>query len=252
MASTSILDWDLDIRPYFGVTACDENADLLKLAKNFAESYARKFVGHGIIQTTYTNEYQRRFQIGGDVHYEMVQMVGDTVYSGRETSSLDGHILQLDNGFVRSITDLREDANAYFGQGTSDFGASTALTEGTDFNLEMKDDNFSKTGRVIRINRDWSSKPGTVRITYSAGLTSSELSNEYLFVKAALLDDMEERYVGELKRRASRESSGPIKKEVYHGDYTVEYDVSGSVKRLSSDLSQKTKQELQPIRRMSL
>lgn len=254
MAVSDILNMETDVRPFFGNDACDEHDALLRKIRKFTESQARRFVGHGIIQATYTNEYHRRFGNGGLIEAEtIIDVIDSNVYVGSYDSMLDGHVLQLDNCYVRSITSIYEDASARFAS-TGGFAAATLLTAGSDYDLEMFNGTFSPSGRVIRRNRNWNSTPGTIKVTYVAGLSAAELNDEYVFVKAALLEDMRCKFDYQVSRRTSSGYTGPIRKETYHGDYTVEYGFSpnASSSAVMTDLTSEAKQQLQSIRRMSL
>lgn len=252
MALSEILNVDLDVRPFFGSDACDEHDALLRQIKKFTESQARRYVGHGIIEATYTNEYQRRFGAGSWDSQAIVDVVGGKVYTGPAYNVPEGHVLQLDNGIVRSVTSVREDTSARFNS-SGGFAAATELTEGTDFDIEMNNDDFSVSGRLIRRNRNWSSIPGTIRVTYVAGLSSAELSDKYLFVKLALLEDMREKFDYQLEKRASSGYAGPVRRESYSGDYSVEYATSTrSGSSPMSELSEHARGKLQSIRRMAL
>lgn len=253
MSLTAILNMDTDIVPFFGVGCCDnpDLARLLAMCQRWTEAQARKFVGHGIAQATYT-EYQRKNNIGYVPNTDEVNVIGDKVYLGH-SNSLMGEYLQLDNAYVRSITSIYEDLAAFFGQGSSDFAAGTLLTAGTDYYLELDKSGLSKSGRVLRVYRNWSSRPGTIKVTYVAGLTSAELDDEYSFVKEALLSDMllKFQYIRS-QQGASVTGAGPIKREsIGGGEYQVEYAVtSGSTP--TQQLSMPAQQMLSPIKRINL
>ena len=73
------------------------------------------------------------------------------------------------------VTGLRvwEDRGATAGQGDSDFAASTELTIGEDFWLDVSRQTsggvgISDTGFLYR-NVSWSAKPGTIKVTYTGG-----------------------------------------------------------------------------------
>lgn len=252
MPLVPILSMSADIKPFFALACCEADERMLRLLRTWTESAARNYVGHCISQNTITSEYQRREQVGpvygGEPEFR--DIVGDTVYMGFDAPSNGGDILQLDNGFVRSISDLREDSAARFGTGASDFAAATALTEGTGFAPEYDKAGLSKSGRIHRINGCWPSSPGTVRITYVAGLTVAELSDEYAFVKQALLEDMQTRFNCMRSQRSA--GGGPIKKETYVGDYSVEYDTRAAAAGGTGQLTESARQKLHSIRRLPL
>lgn len=251
MALAPILDIENEVKPWFAIACCDADQRVLTMLRQFTESQARAFVGHPISQNTITDEYQRREDIGGgyDGPPEYQDIVGDTVYMGRGSQDNAGHLLQLDNGFVRSITEIREDPDARFGQASSAFAASTALTAGTNYFLELDRSGLSRSGVVHRVNGQWSIAPGTIRITYVAGLTKAELADEWAYVKSALLEDMQVKFMSLRSQRSA--GGGPLKKESYAGDVTYEYAVSaggGSI----CELSEGARAKLQPIRSLRL
>lgn len=243
----AILDFESDVMEYLGISS--SNRSLAEFYHRTTEAAVRRFVGHGISQNTYTSEYHRRNLTGSSGSGEYVQIDSDAVQvSGGCSGSNDGNILQLDNGYVRSVTEIREDANGHFGQ-ASGFGASTVLTQGTDYNIELDSTGLSKSGRIIRRNRDWCNVPGSIKVTYVAGFTSAELDDEYSFVKMAILHDIQDAFEANLSRRGE---SGAIKKKVYFGDVSTEYAVQSGEKRAATGLLCQTESMLMTIKRMVL
>ena len=250
-APTPILDKDKDLAPYFGVACDGDDAELLWMIQRFVESAARKFVRHGITRQSYT-EYHRKTNIGPNDSYGTVsgeyELIGDRVYSPSRMNT-HGDYLQLDNGFVRSVASVYEDYSAEFGQGSGDFPASTLLTAGTDYAIELDESGLSKSGRLIRINRGWSTNPGTIKVTYTAGFAPSELDGEWSHLKLALLHDIAEAF-NEARSQKSG-GYGALKKEVIIGDIQREYAVDTKSKT-STVLSFRTMSLLQPLKVMRL
>jgi hypothetical protein len=237
---------DIDI--FFGICCEDNSRDtqLLMWLREKTEMQARRYCRHGITRETYTDEYHRRENIGGGDFSDVLDVQGDDVFL-RDNPTPDGEILQLDNGYVTSITSLYEDRSARFGQGGSDFAAATQLTEGTHFVPEYEN-TFCKSGRIIRVNRNWSPRPGTIKVTYVAGFTAAQLNDEYGFVKDAILSEMQLKFSRVKQQRSG--GGGPLKKVTYHSDVSYEYAVSAGGSALS--LSSATKSELSTIRRLAL
>lgn len=254
MALTPILNMDTDIYPFFGMDCCDDPAlaRLLTMCQRFTESQARKYVAHGIAQATYT-EYQRKNDIGYIPTTDEINVIGDTVYLGRSYARF-GEYLQLDNAFVRSVTSVYEDLAAFFGQGSSDFAAGTLLTAGTDYFMELDKSGMCRSGRLVRVYRHWSSRPGTIKITYVAGFTSAELDDEYSFVKEALLQDMMQKFqYVRSQQGTSVTGAGPIVQEsIGGGEYVVKYADLSASRSVISSLSPMAKAKLQPIVRINL
>jgi len=243
-----ILDKTKDLAPYFGIDCDDPSAESLWRIQSYVESSAKKFVRHGIVQQEYT-EFQRHDNIGlTDFDSGDFELIGDTVYSTQHTQHY-GQVLQLNNGFVRSVSNVYEDASAYFGQRSGDFPASSELTSGTDFYMELDNAGISKSGRLIRVSRGWSTKPGTIKVVYTAGFAASELDGEYSFVKMALLEEMRERF--NVARSQQNSAFGRLKKVTYFGDYQEEYAVDAKVTVLSQ-LSMSTMNALQAIKHIDL
>lgn len=247
---TEILDKGKDLSPYFGID-CDDTtgeAILLWRIQTYVESAVRSFVRHGVSQNTYV-EYQRMFDIGDhETDYDLFELIGDKVYSGVGGTQY-GEFLQLNNGFVRSVSDVREDYSAEFGQGSGDFGSSTVLTAGIDYKIELDKDGMSRSGRLIRINRPWSSKPGTIKVTYVAGFTPAELDDQYAHVKLAILGEIRDRF--NVARSQLGSGFGMVKKETFFGDYQVEYAVDAKT-ATRTGLSHDTMSALQPIKSIVL
>jgi hypothetical protein len=241
---------DIDI--FFGVCCGDNSRDtqLLMRLREWTEMQARRYCRWGIAQATYTDEYHRREDIGTGDFSDVLDVQGDNVYL-RDNPTPDGEILQLDNGYVTSITTLHEDQSAYFGQGGSDFAAATLLTEGTHFVPEYENGTFCKSGRIIRINRNWSSRPGTIKVTYVAGFTAAQLNDEYSFVKEAVLEEMQSKFSRVKQQRSG--GGGPLRKVTYHGDVSYEYaTASGGRGGGMLELSDASKSKLSTIRRLAL
>lgn len=129
----------------------------LKLA---AEKAARRFTGATLTQGTYTHYLPR-------------------------TEGAAMNVLRLPEWPVRSITSIYLDHNGYFGQAPNAFAATTILTAGQDYYLNIDRGGMSFFGYVTRIGAMmqgrttlWPRTPGSVKITYVAGFSSSELSGE--------------------------------------------------------------------------
>lgn len=250
-APTSILDFHKDLRPYFG-EACDgDDAELLLRMRLFVESAARKFVRHGITQQSYT-EFHRKTDIGPRDDYGVTtgvfELIGEKVYTPSRYNH-HGEYLQLDNGFVRSVASVYEDFNAEFGQGSGDFPESTLLTAATDYTIELDESGLSKSGRLIRIQRGWSTKPGTIKVTYTAGFAASELDGEWSHLKLALLEDLAEAFNSARAQKSG--GFGTLKKEVVFGDVQREYAVD-TKSETTTILSHRTMNLLQPLKVMRL
>lgn len=96
---------------------------------------------------------------------------------------------------LRSITNIWVDESAMAGEASGAFSADP-LTEGDDYHVQWNSDGFSKfarvnrgnfsygisrvgiglTGGTVHTNYRWPSIPGSIKVTYTAGWTSDELT----------------------------------------------------------------------------
>lgn len=210
-----------------GATLTDADEGLLNVLKGMVEDDAREFCRHGITQpsSAYTEYYPQtdRELPSQPGEFANLDVSGNLAHLVRETNQ--GQYLQLTNIFVQDDASLefREDYNAVFGQGSGDFGSSTILTQGTEYYLELSESGLSKSGRVVRMNTDWSAKAGTIQATYNAGLSTSDLDDKYRFVKFSILEELVHRF-GVFKGRAGNAGApGPIKAESIAGEWSVTY-----------------------------
>jgi len=231
-------------------TASTSDLTLLRQIRDNVEAMARAYVRHDITQPSsdYVEFHPRRNRMpnwyGGGVVYDVS---GDKAVV--DSTQRPSNILVLNQKFVRTITSVWEDCSAYFGKGSGDFADSTKLTEGVDFVLDQKEPDFSTTGRLIRIGRSWPSSPGTVKVQYTAGLTSSDLEGEYRFIKLALLDEIDIRYRA---RKEFLDRSGPgggiMAGFSVRSDFTERYDPSVIADMYRHTLLPGTRRKLQSIR----
>jgi len=157
-----------------GATISDANRGLLTMLIPMVENAVRAYLRHDITQPTSAYvEFYPQYERDAHEDYSFLAISDDKVYYDTGTDS--GRLLYLNNLFVRSITEIREDEDARFGQGSSDFAASSILTAGTDYYMQLDSAGMSKYGIVHRVNRDWSTLPGTIKVTYVAGWTADEL-----------------------------------------------------------------------------
>lgn len=124
-----------------------------------AESVVKEYLGYFVEATTHTEYYPVR-------DYGLWE-VGVT---------RDRNPLLLKNRPVRSITSVNEDTGGYFGQGSSAFASSTLLTVGTDYAWVVDydragdgTDEASRSGKLIRLSGGWPTRPGSVKVVYTAG-----------------------------------------------------------------------------------
>lgn len=133
---------------------------LARRLKQQAEKAARRYVGATLTQATYT-------------HYLP------------KSDGIAYHILRLLEWPVRSITSIYLDHTGYFGQAPGAFAASTILTAGQDYYLNLDRGGMSMFGHVTRVGgmfqgrmTTWPRTAGSVKVTYVAGFSAGELSGD--------------------------------------------------------------------------
>lgn len=249
MALATIIS-DNELSNVFGSPSTSD-MNLLRLIRDQVEQMARAYVRHDITQPSsdYVEYYPRRTLVSpiGSETDEWFDIANTQVTTSSKRSA--ENIIVLRQKFVRSITGVWEDLSAYFGKGSNDFDSTTKLTEGTDYVLDYIKDGLCDTGRLIRINRSWPSTPGTVKVQYNAGLTASELDDQYQFVKLALLDEIDLRYrYRKGYRDRSGPGAGPLAAFSIPGDFSERYDTTLVNAIMLGTLLPGTKKKLQPIR----
>ena len=200
-----------EVLTILGLTASPTAAQLglVTLLHPLAERAVKDLVGYEVESGTYTELYPLR-DYGGANTDLFVTVSGDSVYlsSGRA----ENQVLQLLQLPVRSITEVREDLGAMGGQASGAFPASTVLTAGTDYYLDIDESGLSRTGHLYRIGAGWPQEARTVKVTYTAGYTASELDNRYAAFRTAVLLTMQASYTAAIARQAMTEAgaAGPL------------------------------------------
>ena len=180
-------------------------------------------------------------------------MSGDVV--SFQQSSIGGNIIQLDQIFVRSITEVREDFDGYFGIESGDFPSSTALTEGTDFYMRVEESlggtNLNKTGHLIRRSGNWPSRAGTVKATYKAGFTAAELDSDYSDIKLTIIEEVALRFKKSKTMQGTEAGFGPLRSFSIGGEVSVAFDTSAdAIKTGRSGMLRESERRLFKYRRL--
>lgn len=200
-----------------GDTATEADVARVTMLHRLVEAAIKEAVGYSIEQATHI-EFLPATDTGGyGAHYEM-ERIGDRIVSfgsGIPT-------LQLSELPVRSITSIYEDPGAYGGQASGAFGSSTLLTAGSDYYLDIDRAGICRSGIVRRMGGSWSNVPRSIKVTYVAGYSTSELDglasalpvNAEHF-KLAVLEAIKDNY-------EAFDASSAIKSESLK-DYSVTY-----------------------------
>lgn len=156
--------------------------------------------------------------------------------------SVNGHVLPLRQGLVRSITSVYVDLSSLAGTSGSDFAAATLL-DSAEYYLDVDEIDpssslISRSGNLIRANANWPTRRRSVKVTYVAGLTAAELDDEYSDIRLAVTTEILDRY-----NNLTAGGGGRVKSERL-GDWQVTYEL-GAVDEGS--LSMRLRTVLQPF-----
>lgn len=197
---------------------------------------------------------------------EKIWEVNETHAYLRETTMSAGAELQLMRLPIRQCQsdgsdaiEVRVDYDARSGTRAGSFGSDTIKVEGTDFypNYDLVDSNGKKvcTDGVLRSFGMWPETPGSVKVTYLAGYTESELAGTDAVIDAspireAVLDEATRRVHKAYSRMKKRTGfgTGALTSENL-GDYSYSADAA-ILKQLvgsSSTLMAETVFKLEPF-----
>ena len=186
-----------DIQTYLGLSSL---TPLAAQVQALAEQQVKDFLGWGEVEQQTWVEYYPREQGAAntnDPHY---------IVASNHQRAIAGlyfapNIIQLQQLPVRSITEVREDATAYFGQEPNSFGSNTILQPGPDYFLKFENpaiygvQPISWSGHLVRRAFWFPGTVGSVMVTYVAGFTPGELSGRWQVFKTAVLETAADLYL---------------------------------------------------------
>lgn len=163
---------EAELRVVLGLasTITDEERAVLLLVHREAEQAVRKFLGYDPEQAERT----------------VFLPLGDDLSSGVGLWDVtDTHaVFQADGASnelivpripIRSISSLKVDRDGRFGTRSGSFGAETELEEGVDYYAVYEMAGICRSG-IIKSQTSWPIVAGSVKLTYTAGLSADELS----------------------------------------------------------------------------
>lgn len=192
-----------ELRVMLGVASSitDEERAVLTLVHQQAENLICRELGYDPEQRQATEYYPRREPAGGPSE-TVWDSNGQNAYM-QSIRMAGGKRLQLERLPVRKIVEVIEDQDGRFGQQTGAFDTNgTTLIEGTDYWLEVEEDNFSASGLLIRTGT-WPQEQGTVRVKYVAGYSKLELAGFSKRLNASTTSDTNGQYTN-----VGRDASG--------------------------------------------
>jgi len=218
-----------DVLPFLGKggSATDQELGFLNAILGPIEQAVKDFTGTSIEQATYTH-YLPMVDTGGMFATEFGtwwERRGDKAVEISAASTGAGNRLILPEVPVTAVSAVYEDSDAYGGQQSGDFPASSELTAGDDYWLWQWESGMCRSGIVVRRGGPWPSRPGTVKVQYTAGWTADQLATGVASpVKLAVLIAV--------KRAFAAWGEGANVKSEKIGDYAVTYAVEDAASRL--------------------
>jgi len=151
-----------------------EGDPVLTMIHRGVENDITQFLGWKPERQTHTRTFPHS-EFGGRDDY-FVGSFGVVPRAGGVTD-----VLALDHKYVLNDGTLyvQESAGAYFGQTTNTTWQT--LTKGSHYAIEVDEDessdggHVSRSGTLLRIGTEWPKSRGSVRVTYNAGFTATEL-----------------------------------------------------------------------------
>lgn len=142
----------------------------LSLERSFVE-----MLGFEVEQGTRTEYYPMNNR---HLEYDREPAFYDSI-GGRAVPHFSGGAdqpISLKNVYVRSITTVHENQDAWKAASPPSFTSDHLLVEGTDFRLDFSESGLSKSGLLYRNGSSWPIESRTVQVVYVSGFTAVELS----------------------------------------------------------------------------
>jgi hypothetical protein len=239
----------LDYLQVNGISVPTAGQTVLTMIQPMIESAISKFLGWKVQAVTSVTEWHPR---KGDRGYTQSDFFSWDVVGGlavpRQYNRADLSIIQLAQIPVRSITSVYQNTGAWAASDangtTPNFPLSTLLS-GAEYRLDMTTSGISWTGHLIRNFGNWAANPRCVQVTYTAGLTSDELSDEYSAIKYVVLTEVADAYRDAMARANAAQQGGPIQ-SVSIEDFSTSIAVNKAAQdKAQFGLSQASKQLLE-------
>ena len=227
---------------------------MLALIVAGADRLVKKFIGYN---PEYAADIVELLPMGdkivsqrGLTGWEMVGTNAVEFNGGTSANVVEGfRSLSLERRPVRSIASIYENPAAWATAG-GDFPASTLLAATDyqiDYNQLLNGTPCGWSGQVLRRAGSWYREPRTIKVTYTAGLTANELSNDYPELKLAAYDTIIKQF-NEYSAQQGAAAGGAAGSVVAErlADYSVQFDATSAayLTGFMIDLPQSAKQIL--------
>lgn len=145
--------------------------NLVTLAWKNAEAKVKAHLGYDIERATGIVEYfPKNESTPGSGEFVYDSIGGQAVW----TNLKDARAAIVSRLPLVSIAEIKTDPEGFFGQKAGSFSGA-ALTAGTDYYFPTDEDGFSWSG-IIRFRTVWYDTPGSVKVTYTAGLQADDFN----------------------------------------------------------------------------
>lgn len=228
-----ICDIFADVLPFLakGGSATDQEVGFLNSLVPAIEQSVKDLTGTAIEQSTYTH-YLPMIDSGGGFASEFGtwwEKRGGLAVEVAAVSVAAGNRLILPEVPVTIISAVYEDVDAYGGQQAGDFPSASELTAGTDYWVWQFESGMCRSGILVRRGGPWPSRPGTVKVQYTAGWTAAQLTTGIASpIKLAVL-------IAVRRAFASWGAGGGALKSERIGDYAATYAVDQAASRLPKE-----------------
>lgn len=215
-----IVDLRTDVLPFLGMAggATGEEKEALNILLIAADRAVKNFCGTSVETASHTHYLPLRFRRNPAASARTwFEKQADKAVEMTSVPSMAGDRLVLPEVPVTAISHVYEDHDAYGDQIATDFPASSELTEGEDFWLWQFESGMCRSGLLMRRGTVWPSRPGTVKVEYTAGWTADQLAaGPASPIKLAVLIAIQSYF-------ASWGEGGTALKAERLGDYAVTY-----------------------------
>ena len=162
---------------------------VLTMVHGAAEQAVSDYLGYSPVQATHVEFYTPRDMMGPawDVwgsEEEWIDHVSATKVHWLWPDRVDKICLR--HLPVRSITEVREDSGAKAGQESGSFPASTVLTAGEDYWLDLDESGLCRSGFLHR-ESGWATWQRSIKVTSVCGYTSNEFQTIAAPIKMAVI-----------------------------------------------------------------
>lgn len=158
-------------------TGTTDDLALLEMLQPFSDQLLKNYLQNDFGYAQHVEYYPiGRSQRDDESILGDIERIGtDRVIVTGQTYGTDALVLKHTPAWLTGL-EVREHPGAYGGQATDAFPASSILTPGEDYYLDVDDTgNTSRTGIIYRIG-NWPSEPRSVKVTYYGGYSESQLS----------------------------------------------------------------------------